>query len=142
MVAVYGIKSNLALVPKLVLFGMPQGSHLGLQFLFMFVNDIALTLFSKFNADDLKLNRAINSLGDAHLHQDNLNRVCRWSVDNCMVRNTNKFYHIKLTRRRRRPLFVTYFTDRVPLSEVSSIRDLDVVMDATLSFTNHLRHNQ
>lgn len=46
--------------------------------------------------------------------------------------NTNKYYHIRFTRHAR-PLVVTYFIDRVLLSEFPSIWILGVFMNATYS---------
>ena len=134
LVSVHGFKS----APALVSSGVPQGSHLGPIFFLIFVNDISHVIKSNFlmYADDLKIYRAIDSLDDTQLLQDDLHRIHQWCAESGMILNTNKCCHIRFTRRRI-PLALTYYIDQVPLSEVTSVRDLGVIIDTTLSFRGH-----
>lgn len=106
---------------------VPQGSYQGPLFFLMFIHDIASLLSNfKMYADDQKPYRTVDSLDDTQLLQDYPYRVHQRRCDNC-----------KFTKRRR-TLVVSCSIDSPPLTEVTSIRNLGVVLDAILSYCNQI----
>ena len=117
--------------------GVPQGSHLGSLLFNIFVNHIGPGIIkSKFLrfADDFKLYRAIESLNDALLLQGDLTRVAEWCALNRMELNAPKCRVLTVTRRKTGVVF-RYSINNEALDSVQSIRDVGVVIDKSLSFT-------
>ncbi|KAL0839060.1 hypothetical protein ABMA28_017046 [Loxostege sticticalis] len=120
--------------------GVPQGSHLGPVLFLVFVDDIARCIkHCKFNlfADDLKIYRAIDSISDMKLIQEDLDSIYNWCMSNAMALNVSKCYHIKFTKKKN-PFPSTYNVNNIKLAEVDEIRDLGVTVDRQLKFTTHI----
>lgn len=120
--------------------GIPQGSILGPLFFNVYINDITnvvkhsrVYLF----ADDLKLLKPILNTSDAKYLQDDINNIHEWCIKNKMYLNSSKCHHIKFTRKRNK-LQTSYFIASNKLEEVTSIRDLGVLMDSKLGFSEHI----
>lgn len=137
LVIVRGFKSTAREVPS----GVPQGSHLGPLFFLVFINDLCTTVTSRFKlfADDLKIYREIHSRDDVTSLQADLSTIGLWCYKNKMVLNASKCFHIKFTRKRNFTNAV-YYINGSPLDEVSSIRDLGVIVDQKLDFREHIDH--
>ena len=120
--------------------GVPQGSHLGPFLFLLFVNDISDCFrFAKFlcYADDLKCYLTISLLEDCIKLQSDLDRLDEWCEINAMDLNILKCHTITFTRKINRIDF-RYNIKETPLSQVSSVRDLGVIVDCTLSFVDHI----
>ena len=89
-VVVQGRKSQ----PKPVISGVPQGSVLGpLLFLILIGDidkDVAASFLSSF-ADDTRVGKGITSDEDVKLLQADLNSIYKWSAENNMTFNSDKF---------------------------------------------------
>jgi hypothetical protein len=120
--------------------GVPQGSHLGPVLFILFLNDV-VGVFKDVNiliyADDLKIYKAVNNLGDCRVLQENLNAFHDWCLENNLQLNANKcqvmrFYRIK------QPFIYGYELNDTPLKSVDEVRDLGVIFDRKLSFVPHI----
>ena len=120
--------------------GVPQGSHCGPLFFNLFINDIAEYItHSKFLlfADDLKIYLEISNLSDCLLLQEDLNSFVNWCELNCMKLNTDKCYCVNFNRLYSSVDF-DYTLNNIPLKLVTDIKDLGILFDTKLSFTNHI----
>lgn len=123
---------------KPILYGVPQGSHMGPLFFLIFINDLAYTINCNFQmyADDLKLYKAVSEAAHVHVLQSELNKVNDWCRANRMVLNCNKCFYIKFTRKKI-SMPATYILNGVTLKESKETRDLGIIMDSTLSYRPH-----
>lgn len=137
LVALRGYQSHEFAVPS----GVPQGSHLGPMFFLIFINDMCHSIGCKYKlfADDLKLYHVVKSLSDVEVLQSSIDRVQKWCVDNGMILNPDKCFHIKFSRKKK-PQCAFYSIGSVVLKEVTTIRDLGVIIDGSLSFRQHVDH--
>lgn len=135
LVMVRGFKSPSRIVPS----GVPQGSHLGPLFFLVYVNDLCTNITSKFQmfADDLKLYREIHSNDDKMCLQRDINTINDWCDRNKMVLNSSKCFYLNFSRKRNSS-HASYFIKNDQVSEISSMRDLGVVVDTKLDFKEHL----
>lgn len=120
--------------------GVPQGSVLGPLFFNVFINDIIETVkHSKIYlfADDLKLTKTVSNLKDSNELQEDVDSLQKWCDKNKMFLNAAKCHHIKFTKKR-----IGFQSDyRISgnkLEEVTTIRDLGVLIDSKLRFTYHI----
>lgn len=120
--------------------GVPQGSHLGPLLFNLFINDIrdcfingSVLLF----ADDLKLFAEVNGTQDCIKLQEDLERLTTWCNSNGMELNANKCHTMSFSRIKD-PLHHVYYINNTPLDNVSTIKDLGVLLDQSLSFSPHI----
>lgn len=120
--------------------GVPQGSHLGPLLFLIFVNDLCVNIKSnfKFYADDLKIYRVINNDLDKLILQTDINYICDWCHLNQMYLNPTKCFYIKFSRKIISDTVTYYINNNSTIQEVTSIRDLGVILDSSLSFRLHL----
>lgn len=120
--------------------GVPQGSHLGPILFLTFINDIVTHVRgSKVSlyADDFKIYRLIKKPEDAYVLQSDLDNIARWCINNGMVLNHNKCFHISFTKKIR-PIISTYKINGEQLTKKNEIRDLGVTLDSKLRFNAHI----
>lgn len=119
--------------------GVPQGSNLGPLLFLLFVNDIANNVVSTnilMYADDIKLFVRIRDISDCYLLQRDIISICRWCQENDLLINPVKTKVLTLSRKKD-PVIFDYAIGNSRIARVTSIRDLGVYVDSTLSFTEH-----
>lgn len=121
--------------------GVPQGSHLGPFLFLLFMNDVntVLRCHKKSYADDFKIYAIIEKQEDAVFLQNQFETFADWCGKNRMVLNTSKCSVISFTRKRL-PLIHSYSLSGVPLARESSVKDLGVLLDSKLTFSEHLAY--
>jgi hypothetical protein len=121
--------------------GVPQGSHLGpLLFLLLFLNDV-VSIFESLSvvlyADDLKLYAEIGVIEDCYAVQRDLNRLCACCDVNKLYLNVRKCKVIPFSRAKVQVTYV-YSLNGQNLERVSVIRDLGMLKDSKLTFSEHM----
>uniref|UniRef100_A0A1B6KRG9 Reverse transcriptase domain-containing protein n=1 Tax=Graphocephala atropunctata TaxID=36148 RepID=A0A1B6KRG9_9HEMI len=119
--------------------GVPQGSHLGLFLLTVFINDVVQCLNSRclLFADDIKLYCEINTAADCMALQAALDQLILWCYQNEMAINPAKTRAITF-HRKLNPICEDYLVDDLPLERCSSIKDLGVILEASLDPALHI----
>lgn len=119
--------------------GVPQGSHLGPLIFIIFVNDLCTYLESckLMYADDLKLYRIVTSVLDCVALQSDVQRLEEWCSLNGMEVNASKCKIIRFNRTRSDIVFDYKLMDKT-LEKVTSIRDLGLIVDNKLRFSEHI----
>lgn len=136
MVLVNGHRSE----PFPVTSGVPQGSHLGPLLFLIFLNNIGMCFkhcYFSLYADDLKMYLSINSINDCILLQSDLNDLHDYCRKNKIVLNVEKCCFISFTRKFQNFAF-DYNLNGVPLKQVTSIKDLGVILDKKMTFSLHV----
>jgi ribonucleases P/MRP protein subunit RPP40 len=121
---------------------VPQGSVLGPLLFVLFINDVTdklpRNIVSKLFADDLKTYARITDSSDVSNFNTALKCLTDWSVDWQLPISAAKSYWMRLSNK----MVIDYDVDFVlagnHISEVHEIRDLGVIFDDNLSFTNHI----
>ena len=120
--------------------GVPQGSHLGPLLFILFINDIKFKLSScsfLMYADDLKLYSEIKSLQDCITLQLNLDSLVSWCNVNKLQLNILKCKIMTFSRMRSNINF-QYSINGEILETVSLMKDLGVLFDSKLKFSDHI----
>lgn len=119
--------------------GVPQGSVLGPLIFVLFINDLATRLKSGklLYADDLKIYREISSTLDCCALDADVSELVSWCAQNGMELNICKCKVITFTRRQSY-LSYDYAIGTNIIERVNSIRDLGVIIDSKLKFTEHI----
>lgn len=124
--------------PKLIKSGVPQGSVLGPLLFLIYINDLPLIIPHpiqiRMYADDIKLFHHILSIMDARLLQKSLNAISKWCADWALPIAKNKTFLFKIGSNIEYP----YTINDTSIDSISSIRDLGVLMDSSLSFKEHI----
>ncbi len=112
----------------------------------MFMNDLPTFLISKFTAshpslklfaDDLKTFYIVNSLNDALYFQSFLNSILEWCDQWQLSLNANKCELLHLGKSN---FLFNYGLNGHLLPSSSRARDLGVLIDSSLTFTDHISH--
>ena len=119
--------------------GVPEGSILGPSLFLAFINDIPELLNSKclLYADDLKVFRTVSSVRDRELLQNDLDLLHSWFSTWHITLNPAKCFHLRLTLKTK-PLLAHFSIGGTRLSLVTSMRDLGVIIDSKLNFSDHI----
>ena len=88
-------------------------------------------------ADDLKLFHEVRSKKDVLTLQQDLNAVTHWAADWNLKLNASKCKSFKITLKRN-CIDSSYSINGVTLENVTSIRDLGVIVDQKLDFADHV----
>ena len=130
--------------PKPVISGVPQGSVLGPLLFLILIGDIdrevAEAFVSSF-ADDTRVGKGIATLTDTARLQADLNAIYKWSVDNNMMFNSDKFELIRYLNKLSKEVQTetSYLSnDETDIEEKQHVRDLGVTLSNDATFTQHI----
>lgn len=121
--------------------GVPQGSNLGPLLFLLFINDLITSLSCSVLAfaDDLKIYSSISSKQDSEHLQRNLNMIAHWCDGNMLKLNVDKCYSISFSRNIT-PIVSSYTLLHQVLKISSEVKDLGVIFDTKLSFSQHINY--
>jgi hypothetical protein len=116
--------------------GVVQGSVLGPLLFNIYINDLPNNIDSEIllYADDTKIFRAITSLEDTEILQQDLNKIAEWMKKWSMEVNTEKSCHIRLGPKHISRHYC-FEGQQIPIQEEA--RDLGVTIDSDMTFTKH-----
>ena len=123
--------------------GVPQGSIVGPTLFILFLNDITdglspgtdITMY----ADDTKLWRRINIKDDHWILQRDINHLLNWANRNSMIFHPSKSHVLSIYRGHKiisSTQFV-YSMNETPISYTTVEKDLDVLINSKLDWTEH-----
>lgn len=119
--------------------GVPQGSNLGPLLFSVFFNDVCLLLppgCKLVYADDLKLYLLITSIDDCLQLQRLIDSFSAWCTRNFLIVSVSKCSVISFSRKKN-DIVYPYSINNLPLTRVSEVRDLGVILDKKLTFHSH-----
>ena len=139
-VIVNGRKSS----PQPVISGVPQGSVLGPLLFLVLIGDIDKNVASAFLssfADDTRVGNRISEFSDVARLQADLAVIYKWSKDNNMEFNCDKFellrYRSRLSQEfQSQSSYLSYNGSSIP--EKQHVRDLGVTLSNDASFSEHI----
>jgi hypothetical protein len=100
--------------------------------------NVAHAFLSSF-ADDTRVGKAIKSVADAALLQQDLNQVYQWAALNNMEFNEPKFDLLRYGRNVDLKDAISYVTDsNTPIEEKQMAKDLGVIMSNSGDFNGHI----
>jgi len=119
--------------------GVPQGSVLGPILFVVYINDLDNNIISKINkfADDTKLGKAVGRVEDRISLQNDLDKLFNWSTEWQMKFNTDKCAVIHLGSKN---TGAEYLLGNEKIKSSSNERDLGVIIDNKLNFSEHCDH--
>ena len=119
--------------------GVPQGSNLGPLLFLLFINDLLMSTSCSILgfADDVKLFSPVSSANDVDHLQNNINLIVQWCSDNHLKLNTNKCFYVSFCRNNSVIPSIYYINGQF-LVKTDTIRDLGVIFDHRLSFSQHI----
>lgn len=135
-VVVGGYRSDFVSIPS----GVPQGSLLGPLFYCAYLYDVRSCFeYAKhlLYADDMKIYLRIRSRLDCELIQRDLNSLYQYYTRNNININISKCQCISFTRCKK-PINYMYSFDNKIIERVDAVRDLGVMLDSKLLFSQHV----
>ena len=120
----------------------PGALDLGPLFFAIFIDDLCGEIQNSdfiMYADDVKIFKVIGSVTDAHLLEEDLQRVERWCKVNAMSLNTGKCEVITFSRRQQSNVVIhDYRICGSHLRRVAQVKDLGVLLDSRMTFKPHV----
>ena len=122
--------------------GVPQGSVLGPLLFILYVNDLPeqVNSYCKLFADDAKLYKELQNLDDFETMQDDLNKLCQWTIKWLMLFNVDKCKVMHIGKDN--PRFEYEMSDNnrniKVLKSVDCEKDLGVYLQDNLKFDKHV----
>ena len=126
---------------KPVTSGVPQGSVLGPILFVIYINDLpdVIQCFIKLFADDSKLYRRVSKIEHVEILQSCLNRAVTWADIWEMFFNLIKCHHLHIGKNSIGQFYTMESSEGTKrLETVTSEKDLGVIIDKSLSFTEHI----
>lgn len=125
--------------PFAITSGVPQGSHLGPLIFVLFALDLCTVIKSHkiMYADDLKFFRVVASLVDCCALQMDIDALLDWCKENGMEANISKCNAITFSRLHS-PITFEYKMEASLVQRVASVKDLGIILDNKLAFTEHI----
>ena len=126
--------------PVNVVSGIPQGTILGPLLFICYSNDLPKTIKSKIRiyADDTLVYNCINTIDDCILLQRDLAELEKWAKEWQTEFKPLKCKLLTITNQRS-PLKFTYHINNVPIKEANFVKYLGVVIDAKLTWKEHIK---
>ena len=126
--------------PEKVQSGVPQGTVLGPILFILYINDLTAVLKSsaiKIFADDSKLIKSIENEEDRKMLLEDLFAVIKWAEENKMELNESKFMLLQHGKNEnmKQPYQVT---ERILLEKSEYAKDLGILVDSDLKFSQHI----
>ena len=124
--------------------GIPQGSVLGPILFLIFINDLPEILQSivKLFADDTKLYRTIVDKNDETILQNDIDQIAAWSERWQIPFNVNKCKVLKVGKNDQNVKYsMGTLEGRIELEQVQYEKDLGVIFDTDLKFSQHIQEN-
>ena len=122
--------------------GVPQGSVLGPILFILFVNDLPseVNSYCKLFADDAKLYKDLENLQDFEMIQNDIDRLCQWTIKWLMFFNVNKCKILHIGKEN--PNFEYQMEDKdgtiKNLTVVNCEKDLGIYVQDNLKFDQHI----
>lgn len=135
-VVVCGFCSGFIEIPS----GVPQGSILGPLLYASYLYDVGSCFeHARFlmYADDTKIYMKIANLNDCMNLQSDLDRLGHYYTKNRLGINVGKCSFISFTRKTH-PTNFDYLINNTKISKVNSVRDLGIIVDSKLIFSQHI----
>ena len=119
--------------------GIPQGSVLGPLLFVVFINDLPdqVQSFTKLFADDTKVFRAITSIEDHQILQNDLHKLVQWSEIWQLPFNIEK---CKVIHHSKNNPEADYMMADTNVTTDTVEKDLGVTFDCSLQFSTHIRN--
>ena len=119
--------------------GVPEGSILGPLMFVCYVADIPKCIETDclLYADDVKLFHRVESTEDVAVLQRDIDRLCGWAKTWKLKLNPSKCQCITFTLKSS-PVRAVYRLDSHELTRCHEVRDLGVILDAKLTFAQHV----
>ena len=123
-----------------VLFGIPQGSVLGALLFVIYINDMPQNIESEIHlfADDTEFYREIKDYNDAVAIQNDLNSLNTWSEKWLLKFHPDKCVILRISLDEEIEEFY-YKLGQDHLKYVTNVKDLGIIMDGQLKFTDHMK---
>lgn len=119
--------------------GAPQGSHLAPLIFSLFINDINVDVSSEILlfADDLKLFRVVDGIGDCIALQRDLKAIDEWCDNNNLPLNIGKCFTVTYSNKLSAINF-NYKLNNTVIERSMTMKDLGITFDSKLSFGCHI----
>ena len=126
---------------SIVLSGVPQGTILGPILFLIYIADIGETLktskMSSF-ADDSKIYAKIQCREDCESLQSDLNQVYKWTTENLMMFNSDKFEVLKVGKKQDLKNSSYKNPDNKDIPEINVAKDIGVYFNSRGDFSDHI----
>lgn len=127
-----GVATSVTIAP---LSSVPQGSNFGPILYLIFSNGVGVGEICF--ADDMKLVQIIKNMEDRNILQARINKLETWARENGLTLNPAKTYHVSYGKKMVASL---YFLGNHVIEERETVRDLGVLFDNKLTFSEHIKN--